>query len=597
MSADVLTPLQNFAEEEEYNVDSILQVNNIFGDDFGVESSRDDNDGLEDSNNNNDKSTTIEEEEEETLSVTSVSNNDVDNDVDNDVGNDVNNDVNNDVDEDNSQMVNTDIDTPNTSNNSGGGLENLGNTCYLNSAIQMLSSSDSFIAALESQLPSSEDSMKLKLRSEFLTLVHDLHHNDHAANPENFKEAIDEISSLFVGYRQQDSHEFLTTVLELLDESYQQPPKEEEKNNEEEVEIETSVSSPDPLKRVSSLAELKVDEISTLLHGHTTSTTMEKKEMRSMEDSTRSEHKKCKLIGGRAVITSTEASSTIRKEDESCCFVCKEESTNTTSNERQQQQHEDSIISSSSSPVDTHFGTEVRSRLTCDSCKYTRSKIEKYLFLSIDIQDPEDNTVEEGLRCFFAPEKLDLKCEKCFCETAVQTTEITRLPKALLLHFKRFIVDVSPDYSTITYCKNKSKVTFPKQLSCGGIHDVLTEFLAEDLVHYNNDTMSNDDDEDENQTTTYNIRSIVNHIGSSASCGHYTADSCRPTATSNENNNERHDMEWTRFNDAIVTDISPEEAVSETTAKTAYIVMYEQEEEKEDDIQLNCLNSNVMKWV
>ena len=45
---------------------------------------------------------------------------------------------------------------------------------------------------------------------------------------DDFKSQVNERSSLFVGYRQQDSHEFLTTLLDLIDEDYKKTEEEEE---------------------------------------------------------------------------------------------------------------------------------------------------------------------------------------------------------------------------------------------------------------------------------------------------------------------------------------------------------------------------------
>jgi len=93
----------------------------------------------------------------------------------------------------------------------------------------------------------------------------------------------------------------------------------------------------------------------------------------------------------------------------------------------------------------------------------------------------------------------------------------------------------------------------------------------------------------------YEIRSVVNHIGSSASCGHYTADAKRRNLPSKSSRNEiggetsgsdsGHafdgdrdgiigDREWIRFNDEYVSKISSEDAV-ENASQTAYMIMYE----------------------
>lgn len=441
-----------------------------------------------------------------------------------------------------------------------GGLSNLGNTCYLNAAVQMLATLDKFLKDLESQRPIDVDDEKLVLRDELLKLASDLK-SGATVQPSNFKTAIDGTSPLFVGYLQQDSHEFLTTILELLDELYKVESDEDESTNQDtpphkadvanDIQIDEETKS--GLKR--NLTELCLEDISTLLHGDGN-----KEESKTAEINRYNEKSKCKLIGGRAVV-SEDASATLLKSTNPS-----EPNTSPLVESRQNDEQHDRQNNDSSSPVDDHFATKVRSRLTCDSCKFSRSHVEKYLHLSIDV-GTDSGSVEEGLRNFFAQEQREIKCEKCFCETATQRTEITRLPKALLLHFKRFIVDVSPEYD-ITYRKNQSVVNFPDRLKTG-VHDVLTEFLAEDVsIPKQPQQIMVEEDDLENRPREYRIASIVNHIGSSASCGHYTADACRTYGV---------EKKWTRFNDSNVTAITSSEVMSETTSKTAYMVMYELE--------------------
>lgn len=277
------------------------------------------------------------------------------------------------------------------------------------------------------------------------------------------------------------------------------------------------------------------------------------------------------------------------------------------------------------SPVASNFTTKVRVCLTCESCKFRRSHIETYLHLSLDISTasnddydndndnndavtnygpPSTSSIKDGLRKFFAPEKREIKCEKCFHTSALQTTEITQLPRNLLFHLKRFIVDVSPDYSSVSYRKDQSSVSFEERMELEAVADEndrhrhvdeeedvgFCKFLALDCSYP--------------EGGAYEIRSVVNHIGSSASCGHYTADAKRrkrsldanananeseseiQTNTNNhvsdedENKNENNqdiygdDRQWTRFNDCYVTRISSKKAVQEAS-KTAYMIMYE----------------------
>eukprot|EP00545_Synedropsis_sp_CCMP1620_P000513 CAMPEP_0119005596 /NCGR_PEP_ID=MMETSP1176-20130426/1819_1 /TAXON_ID=265551 /ORGANISM="Synedropsis recta cf, Strain CCMP1620" /LENGTH=563 /DNA_ID=CAMNT_0006957427 /DNA_START=134 /DNA_END=1825 /DNA_ORIENTATION=+ len=483
---------------------------------------------------------------------------------------------------------------------SGGGLRNLGNTCYLNSATQMLASLDHFttaLAATDPCLTMTDDNAdnKLKLRQEFIQLMTSLRSGE-TVHPTAFKKAVDKRSPLFVGYRQQDAHEFLTTLLDLLDEVYQAPESTSNDSNDDddakesenkpestvtqeqtpamETDATTSVNE-GGMSRIQSFSELKVNEISNLLHGNDGQKKLQETTtvVRQQPVAKSNDEPHCKLIGGRAVVTdAASAPSLIQASDTeasmSSMSLPPSAATETRPAAADNNTNNNQLPSTSpSTPIDDYFCTEVRSRLTCDSCKYSRSQMEKYLHLSIDIADNSSSSggMEEGLRKFFAPERREIKCEKCFCESATQSTEITKLPPALLFHFKRFIVDVSPDYSSVTYRKNQSSVEFSERLSLDDAHSVLKEFMADDVtvpepptsaLHFATTT-----------TPSYQIRSIVNHIGSSASCGHYTADGNRLTTGG--------DRTWTRFNDSIVTSITPEEAMGKSTTKTAYMVLYE----------------------
>ena len=461
-----------------------------------------------------------------------------------------------------------------------GGLSNLGNTCYMASALQMLASLDSFVTSIrEEELPEEKDQ---KLRSAFLDLMQRLNHGE-TVHPQEFKAVIDERSPLFVGYRQQDSHEFITNLLDFLDEDYAVKKENESQSatttaedeaKEESDEMDVSLSSRkkaktndesvaddghematsddyevphSPLTSPSSFSQLDMSDIDHLLHGSS----------RCRQVSVASPvatPPRYKLVGGRmnttgVVLTSYE-SAKVNVQDETAVSMPLENSKSPSSApcvETETQRK---------TPIDSYFTTTCRVRLTCDSCKFTRCHKETFLHLSLEIA-PDCGSVEDGLRRFFAPEKRELKCEKCFAETATQTMEITELPKALLLHFKRFIVDISPDYSAVSYRKNQSIVAFDDQLEIqedsGGI---LTEFLAHDCLPPKCSSPS----------PSYALRSIVNHIGSSASCGHYTADANRRYSSG-----ARH---WTRFNDSYVSTISQFEAI-DSSQRTAYMVMYE----------------------
>jgi ubiquitin C-terminal hydrolase len=455
-----------------------------------------------------------------------------------------------------------------------GGLQNLGNTCYLNSALQMLASLGIFSKTLNEHEPEHVDSA---LRMELLSVLQRLGQGE-TVQPDSFKNQVDERSPLFIGYRQQDAHEFLTTLLDLLDEDYKTIPRaeddrdEEMKDAEEDADEDISCKNDNnemqqdggdlPVKKqrldaaeiaapwsispaevpslpsAGSFKDLEFGDIESLLHGDKTE---------SLASTTLSGSKgptgpKCKLIGGRMNTSGVQL--TKWGEDGNI------EASSGLKNLSEEDNASDALQDTKPySPIDANFTTEVRVCLTCDSCKYRRSHTETYLHLSLEI-GPSIGSIEEGIRAFFKPEKRDVKCEKCFCETASQTTEITKLPQAMLFHLKRFIVDISPDYSNISYRKDQSAVSFTPTLEIDEHSGVLGEVVAVNEV-----TLPID--------SRYSIRSVVNHIGSSASCGHYTADAVKQG-------------EWIRFNDDYVSKISESFAV-ENAASTAYMVLYELE--------------------
>ncbi|KAL3944063.1 MAG: hypothetical protein SGBAC_001846 [Bacillariaceae sp.] len=449
-----------------------------------------------------------------------------------------------------------DVDIVNATNSQYGGLDNLGNTCYLNSALQMIASLDHFVETIRDTKPEVDES---QLRNLLLDVVQRLGRGE-TVRPSDFKHELDIRSPLFVGFRQEDSHEFLTTILDLLDEDYKktqvQPmddendsttptnakmPAHEDSNEEpdsptkkQKVEEETDLLS---LPASGSFIDLQFSDIENLLHGTSSSDNMSTPTQEAAERP----EPRCKLVGGRM---DTAGLPLTRYEDHSLA--------NETANAVKTMAAEnESTQSEKLNPIQDYMTTEVRVCLTCQSCKYRRSHTETFFHLSLEL-GPDCSSVDEGLRKFFAPERREIKCEKCFYETAMQTTEITRLPRAILLHLKRFIVDVSPDYTSISYRKDQSAVSFEDSLDFD-TEGVLHEFLAPDA------SLPPGGD-------TYAIRSVVNHIGSSASCGHYRADAHRVFSGGKR--------EWSRFNDSYVSKVSADNAIKDSS-QTAYMIMYE----------------------
>jgi len=589
-----------------------------------------------------------------------------------------------------------------------GGLENLGNTCYMASAIQLLCGLDTFQAELKGRIPPRDNNIgdnceetkdeesgtesKPSLRGPLLDVMERLARGE-TVRPDKLKGCIDSRTSLFLGYHQQDAHEFLTTLFDIIDEDYKPlPDKEEEEEEKEEGEEKESTTPTDaggededgdndedsssekeeilhfmdncadveegddksisvvdnsqieegsvdydhsndegdsdlqlqdsPFKRQKviennasiesvseesvptssmpkskSYSEFKFSDIESLLHGgDNLSATMEVSQV--VKSTAKREEPKCKLAGGRMSTVGVELTRFVDEEED---VQHTDASLDRATPEQQivEDEHcDDEEEETASSPVASDFTTKVRVCLTCEVCKFRRSHVETYLHLSLDISAGSDDdnpidefgpqptsSIEDGLRKFFAPEKREIKCEKCFHTSALQTMEITQLPRNLLLHLKRFIVDVSPDYTSISYRKDQSSVSFEERIDIETSVDKsyhhadeevgFRKFMALDCAHP--------------ESAAYEIRSVVNHIGSSASCGHYTADAKRRKKSMNERENETGDYvsdaneineaawderQWTRFNDSYVTKITSTEAVKDAS-RTAYMIMYE----------------------
>jgi len=187
--------------------------------------------------------------------------------------------------------------------------------------------------------------------------------------------------------------------------------------------------------------------------------------------------------------------------------------------------------SKETNPLGQIFGGYIRTEVTCLKCKHTSTTFQHFQEIPLDIQ--HGSTLEDAMSHYFRRERLEgdnaYKCDKCKSKVpATKKFSIERAPNVLCIQLKRF---------GLMGGKMSKHINFSRQLN-------LNRFLF-------NPTS--------NGYVSYKFVSLINHMGPSQHCGHYTAIA------------EASNGQLYLFDDCSVRLVSLNVALS----TTAYVLMYE----------------------
>jgi len=188
------------------------------------------------------------------------------------------------------------------------------------------------------------------------------------------------------------------------------------------------------------------------------------------------------------------------------------------------------------------FDGLLESAVTCRSCGRASLTRDRYMDLSLDINDPQISSLDDALYEYTKTELLDgdnlVFCQKCEKKRSVtKGLRLATAPSIMVCHLKRFAFD---NYGRLI--RLHKKIEFPTRLEIG-------------------DFMSN---LNKARPPPYDLVGILVHQGQTCASGHYLAF-------------VKKNGEWFKCNDSVVT------RVDEATVldQQAYILMYEVAEMRE----------------
>lgn len=404
------------------------------------------------------------------------------------------------------------------------GLENIGNTCYMNSIIQCLTSLDFLRSWLlknkyEKQLYSNkvdqiaeikrkkdglpdntqvvikktdvEEAVESSIVKKLAELIQKMWYRNYSYRPLALKKAIGEKCQLFAGYRQNDSQELLSLILDSIHEETKTPVKVIFPNVPEGVETYLKVKS-ECTERIN--------------------------------DESLSPEEREKFLAYLKQFRNTHINDAIISD--SYLFWKK-------------------YIMKSHSIITDLFTGLFYSKIICKECNNITWAFDPFTTLSLPTQEHGEATLEDLLKKFVTPELLDNQ-DKYFCTEcnkkvdAIKKIHIWEPPNILIVQLKRFkVTEVRPGYGMTS--KTYSTIKFP------------TENL--NIAEYTSDIHPI-------KNTVYDLYAISDHSGSCNS-GHYIA-YCK---------NSINGL-WYGFNDERVFHVPNADLEKEVVTKNAYILFY-----------------------
>jgi len=184
-------------------------------------------------------------------------------------------------------------------------------------------------------------------------------------------------------------------------------------------------------------------------------------------------------------------------------------------------------------PFNQIFGGYMRQDVVCMKCKHVSTTFQHFMDLLLDIRQADN--IDSALGGYFKRENLGqgenmYKCEKCRQKVpATKQYKIERPPMVLCIQLKRFNLMGGKNGRPVTLAR---KINISNHVRWAPIHNIPVE---------------------------YRLVSMINHVGPSPNCGHYTSIGEAANGT------------FYRFDDATVHPTSLQNALN----TSAYVIFYE----------------------